>query len=81
MQLRPIQVEWSAADSGEATPRRFVTDGQSIEVGEILDRWYQGPGNPEWPQADYFKVIGYDFREYLLKHDLEADRWFLVRPG
>ncbi len=50
-----------------------------MKVGEILDRWYQGTGDPEWPEADYFKVIGYDFREYLLEHDLEAGQWFLVQ--
>jgi len=33
---------------------------------------------PEWPRADYyFKVLAADKREYLLKHDLEADEWFL----
>ena len=44
-----------------------------------MDRWYQGAGNPEWPIADYFKVVAEDLREYLLKHDRESDLWFLAR--
>src|SRR5690242_17336666 len=32
---------------------------------------------PQWPRADYFKVRAVNEREYLLKHDLEADAWFL----
>ena len=47
------------------------------EVGEVLDRWYQVESKPEWPRADYFKVRAVDEREYLLKHDLETDEWFL----
>jgi hypothetical protein len=34
-------------------------------------------GKPEWPRADYFKVRGRDEHQYLLKHDLESDEWFL----
>ncbi len=43
----------------------------------MLDRWYQVESKPEWPRADYFKVRAADQREFLLKHDLEADEWFL----
>ena len=50
-----------------------------IEVEEVLDRWYQLESNPEWPRADYFKVRGVDGREYLLKHDLESNQWYLGR--
>ena len=81
MHLTPIPVEVVASDQAEELPCRFQLEGQSVEVGEILDRWYQGPGNLEYPQADYFKVIGYDFREYLIKHDLKAGKWFLVQGG
>jgi len=28
-------------------------------------------------RADYFKVRAANDREYLLKHDLESDEWFL----
>ncbi len=47
------------------------------QLDEVLDRWYQVESKPEWPRADYFKVRGPDQREYLLKHDLESDEWYL----
>ncbi len=80
MRLTQIEVECYAgakADPALAGPRRFHLEGQPIEVGEVLDRWYQLESKPEWPRADYFKVRGVNGREYLLKHDLEADEWFL----
>jgi type II secretory pathway pseudopilin PulG len=51
----------------------------SLEVEEVLDRWHQIESQPEWPRADYFKVRGRDQHEYLLKHDLESDEWYLGR--
>lgn len=81
MHLTPIPVESSASEENDQIPRQLKIEGASVEVGEILDRWYQGPGNPEWPPANYFRVIGYNFKEYLLKHDLEAGQWYLVERG
>jgi|ERR1035437_8021092 hypothetical protein len=63
----------------DETPRRFFREKQPVEVEEVLDRWHQAESKPEWPRADYFKVRGADGHEYLLKHDLEADEWFLGR--
>ena len=77
MKLVPIQVECYAGAKADETPRRFIWEARSIEVGEVLDRWYQVESQPEWPRADYFKVRGLDQTEYLLKHDLESDEWFL----
>ena len=77
MKLTPIEVECYAGMKADEAPRRFSWEGQAVEVAEIRDRWYQIESKPEWPRADYFKVRGVDEREYLLKHDLEADDWFL----
>ena len=77
MKLTPIRVECYAGAKADETPRRFSWEGQTLEVGEVLDRWYQVESKPEWPRADYFKVRAEDAREYLLKHDLESDEWFL----
>jgi hypothetical protein len=77
MKLVPIQVECYAGAKADETPRRFIWAEKPIEVGEVLDRWYQVESQPEWPRADYFKVWGLDQTEYLLKHDLESDEWFL----
>jgi hypothetical protein len=77
MRLIPIQVECYAGTKADETPRRFTWAGQTIEVSEVLDRWYQVESKPEWPRADYFKVSTAGRRQYLLKHDLELDGWFL----
>jgi Domain of unknown function (DUF6504) len=77
MKLTPIQVECYAGAKADETPRRFAWEGRIIQVGEVLDRWYQVESKREWPRADYFKVRGEDERDYLLKHDLESDEWFL----
>ncbi|MBI2929866.1 MAG: hypothetical protein HYY24_29760 [Verrucomicrobia bacterium] len=79
MLLTPIQVESYAGHKADETPRRFCWEQQWFEVAEVLDRWHQAAGNPEWPRADYFKVRATDEHDYLLKHDLEADEWFLGR--
>ncbi len=77
MRLDPIQVECYAGAKADETPRRFTLQGRTIGVNEVLDRWYQIESRPEWPRADYFKVRDDDGFEYLLKHDLESDQWFL----
>ena len=77
MRLVPIHVECYAGARAEETPRRFVSAGRLVEISAVLDRWYQVESRPEWPRADYFKVRAIDGGEYLLKHDLESDEWFL----
>jgi hypothetical protein len=77
MKLIPVQIECYAGAKADETPRQFVREGQTIFVSEVIDRWYQVESKPEWPRADYFKVRGEDGRDYLLKHDLESDDWFL----
>ena len=77
MKLVAIQVECYAGAKADETPRRFTVEGHDVQIAEVLDRWYQVESKPEWPQADYFKVRATNDREYLLKHDLESDEWFL----
>ncbi len=64
MKLIPIRVECYAGAKADETPRRFVWEERTIEVAEVLDRWYQVESKPDWPRADYFKVRGVDGREY-----------------
>ena len=77
MRLSSIEVECYAGAKADETPRRLSLESRTIEVGEVLDRWYQVESKPEWPRADYFKVRGENGRDYLLKHDLESDEWLL----
>ncbi len=82
MRLTQIEVECyvgAKADPASAEPLEFNLNGQTVQVGEVLDRWYQVESKPEWPRADYFKVRAVNEREYLLKHDLESDEWFLAQ--
>ena len=73
----PIQVECYAGARADETPRRFRWQERLVEVGDVLDRWSQVDDKPEGARAEYFSVRGLDQREYILKHDLESDRWFL----
>jgi len=79
MKLTAIRVECYAGQKADESPRRFTCGEEPIEVEEVLDRWHQIESKPEWPRADYFKVRGVDQHQYLLKHDLESDEWFLGR--
>jgi len=79
MELIPIQVESYAGYQADETPRRFCWEDQWFEVLEVVDRWYQGNRDPEWPIANYFKLIAHDQRYYLLKHDRESNEWYLCR--
>ena len=81
MQLTPISVECYAGAKADETPRRFRWKDRAVEVEEVVDRWHQVESKPGWPRADYFKVRGTDQREYLLKHDLESDDWYLGRQA
>ena len=77
MKLIPIQVECYAGTKADETPRRFTGEQGLMDIAEVIDRWYQVESQPEWPRADYFKVRDVDQGEYLLKHDLEVDQWYL----
>ena len=79
MNLIPIQVECHSGAKADESPRRFTWEGRRIEVAAVVDRWHQVESLPEWPRADYFKVRSRDQQEYLVKHDLESDAWYLGR--
>ena len=81
MRLIPIQVECYGGAKAAETPRRFTLEQRTLEISEVLDRWYQVESKPEWPRADYFKVRAAGEREYLLKHDLESDDGFSGSRG
>jgi len=65
-----IQVECRAERASEG-PRRFVLGEHTIEVDDLLDRWYGS-------DADYFRVRGGDGHLYVLKYLREHDQWELT---
>ena len=70
-QIISVRVECYCGYRGEETPRRFRLGERKIEVKEILDRWLS-------PDHRYFKILGDDGAEYILRHDAIAGDWELT---
>jgi hypothetical protein len=66
-----VRVECYAGYRGEETPRRFQLADSWLEIEEILDCWLA-------PDHRYFKVRGSDGEVYLLRYDVESQRWELL---
>jgi len=79
--LLPIEVECYAGYKADEYPVRFFMYGLKFEIAEILDRWYQGERSPDFPPANYYKVVAKDGKIYILKHATEEDRWYLLTKG
>lgn len=79
IKLIPIIVEFCSGYIADEYPRCFLLEEERFEIREVTDRWYQGESNPEYPVSDYFKVDTTCGKEFILKHDLESDRWFLCK--
>jgi hypothetical protein len=78
MGLVCINVESYSGYKADEYPTCFYLENEKFEIIEILDRWYQSDFDPEWPQADYFKVFTAQDRQFLLKHEIEKDIWYLI---
>ncbi|WP_455220215.1 hypothetical protein [Kaarinaea lacus] len=63
-----LYVECYAGYRGEETPLRFRLRSRNIEVKEVIDRWLG-------PNHRYFKVLGDDGGTYILRHDMNENRW------
>lgn len=66
-----ITVECSSGHKGNDRPMRFLLGDRSIEVEEVVDRWYG-------EEACYFRVLGNDENHYILQGPLEGGFWELV---
>ena len=75
--LVPISVECHSGYKADEYPKCFYRDGVRFEITEILDRWYQGDANPEFPIADYYKVKTIDGEVFVLKHEVKTDKWYI----
>lgn len=78
MEQIPIKVESYSGYKADEYPKCFYLINQKIEIKEIIDCWYQGDGNPEWPVANYFKIITTCDNQYVIKHEIESDKWYLI---
>ena len=65
------RVECHSGYRSEESPRRFWLGERCIEVQQVLDRWLS-------PEHRYFKVLGRDGGQYILRHDPYGDVWLLT---
>ena len=65
-----LHVECHAGYRAEETPRALRLGDRRVAVVEVLDRWLA-------PDHRYFKVRGDDGATYIIRYDLEEDRWEL----
>ncbi|MEW6665605.1 MAG: hypothetical protein AB1512_10360 [Thermodesulfobacteriota bacterium] len=70
----PKKIEVTAYSGYKANerPLSFVLDDTTLEVRDIIDRWYG-------VDHDYFKVLASDGTVYLMRWNRVQDSWFLVR--
>jgi hypothetical protein len=73
----PIEVECYAGYKADEYPKCFHWNNDRYEIVEIVDRWYQGELDPEWPVSDYFRVITDRDGPFIIKHEIVADEWYL----
>lgn len=66
-----LRVECHAGYRADEEPRRFYIGEREVLVDALLDRWLA-------PEHRYFKVRGSDGGIYILRHDLNDDRWELT---
>lgn len=78
MELIPVKVECHSGYKADEYPKRFIWDHSEFEIIEIIDRWYDGYQKSNSRSADYFRVKSEIKGTFLLKHEIENDRWFLV---
>jgi len=78
MNLIPIKVECHSGFKADEYPVCFYLENIRFEIKEVLDRWYQADISPDLPVSDYFKVSTHGNMTYIIKHELESDKWYLV---
>jgi hypothetical protein len=66
-----IRVECYAGYRGEEHPRRLLLGRRQVDVVEIVDRWLD-------LDHRYFKVRGDDTGLYIIRYDVQGDRWELT---
>jgi hypothetical protein len=78
LDLVAIKVECYSGYKADEYPRCFYLWENKFDIRDITDRWYQGNLNPALTACDYFKVETTSGKQYIIKHDLEKDLWFMV---
>ena len=79
--LIQIKVECHSGYKADEYPKCFYWDNIRFEIKAVLDRWYQGDRNADFPVTNYFKVCTTDEKIYILKHETKEDKWYLWIHG
>ncbi|HOM40015.1 MAG TPA: hypothetical protein PL101_07285 [Bacteroidales bacterium] len=77
MKFIPVAVECYSGYRADEYPGAFYFNNNRYEVKEVIDRWYQGDLNPDFPVTNYFRVVTSSGETFILKHDLESDGWYV----
>lgn len=78
MEEIPIKVSCHSGFKADEHPTSFTWDNVKFDVVEVIDRWYEAYQKSGSVTINYFKVKTSLKGTFLLKHDQEIDRWFLV---
>ena len=73
-----VQVQHYSGYRADEHPLTFALEGVEIEVVEILDQWLAASKEPDRSPSDYFKVLGNEGHEYLLRHARGFNDWYVV---
>jgi hypothetical protein len=78
MESIPIKVESYSGYKAEEYPKCFIWEDILFDITEIIDRWYEAYDKPDYPSINYYKVRTQPTGTYLLRYEIEKDKWFLV---
>ena len=81
MELIPVKVECHSGYKADEYPVRFYFGKFSIDIIDVVDRWYQANKNTVFPEANYFKVLSRDKKQFILKQEQKSGKWFLLVHG
>ncbi len=79
MELVAVRVESYSGYKADEYPKSFYWNNTRFEVQEVIDHWYQGDPDPDFPISDYFRISTASGTQYIIKHDIDSDVWYLCR--
>jgi len=80
-ELIRIRVECHSGYRADEYPRCFYWNDKRYDIIQVTDRWYQGGMDPGQHVSNYFRIETACRGQYLIKHDLEYDTWYLVQSS
>jgi protein-tyrosine phosphatase len=73
--FEPVAVRCYEGYQSCESPRSFTWHGQTYQIEEIVDRWYEGQQEATARVSDYFKIRAHNGSIYLLRYDREFGSW------